>query len=121
MSTKRTTQAIRAHWKTFERKIATFFGARRQIGSGSLNRDDRSCSDSDHEILYIECKCRQNFSVVQVWRDAAIKAKKENKTPVVALREFGGTGDFLLLKKEDLELIYQEWKKVTIENLLGDE
>jgi len=88
-----------------ERRIARFFGGERNIGSGSLNRPDRSSSDSTHPTLYIECKSRKSFSLLTLWRDTLIKANKEKKIPLVAIHELGKQGDFLLLKKEDLQAI----------------
>jgi hypothetical protein len=50
-------------WKRREREAAALFGALRNIGSGSLGRADRSCSDSTHPKLYLEVKTRPKHLV----------------------------------------------------------
>lgn len=108
MSTHRNT------WKAAERRIAASFGARRQIGSGSLGRDDRSSSDSTHETLYIEAKYRKRHTAVALHDDTAKKAKKEGKIPVVVMVEKNRPGTWLLIKQENLPAIAAEYAKARL-------
>lgn len=93
-------------WKRRERKVASLFGAVRAPLSGGNGRQTRS--DSLHERLFIETKSRKAHSVVTLWDDAAEKAKKEGKTPVVALCVNGRPGTWLLVKDADLQTVAAE-------------
>lgn len=105
MSTHRKT------WKKREHKTAKAFGAKRNIGSGSMGRDDKTSSDSTHPTLYIECKLRVKHSAVSLWDDTAKKARKEKKVPVVSLAEKGRHGSWLLIRESDLLEVAEEYRK----------
>jgi hypothetical protein len=72
-------------WKKREMQIARDFGAQRQIGSGSLGRADRSCSDSTHERLYIEAKHRKTCAAVTWWDNAHLGDEMHPEFPAIAL------------------------------------
>ncbi len=103
MSTARNT------WKQRERDAASEFGTKRQPSSGSMGRPDQTRSDSVHPRVFIECKLRPSHGPVTVWRDAAAKAKKESKTPVVCLMEKGRHGRWWLLHSTDVRALIVEW------------
>jgi len=105
MSTHRNT------WKSSERRIARMFGAERNVGSGSMGRDDKSSSDSTHPTLYIECKLREKHSAVSLHDDTARKAKKEKKIPVVTLSEKKRPGFWVLVHIDHLPLVTAELAK----------
>ena len=89
-------------WKSFERKVAEFFGTRRVPLSGS-NSGHGTNSDSLHPRLYIECKVREKFSLWTLFKDTETKAKIEKKVPVVAIKQKSERGYLLLIRPEDLE------------------
>ena len=79
MSTARRT------WQKAEQRIAEFFGARRQPGSGSGGRDDQTRSDSTHPFLFIESKLKARHTTRTLYDETAAKARLEGKLPVVCL------------------------------------
>lgn len=93
-------------WKSVERKIATYFGTRRTPLSGGNSGHTRS--DTLHPRLFVETKYRKVFSVLNLWREVKILAKKENKTPVVCLSEKGKPGFWLLIHSSNLLDIAKE-------------
>lgn len=102
----------RPAWKNRETKEARQLGAERNIGSGSLGRADRSCSDSTHKQWFLEVKLRARHSAVTLWRNTAKLAKKEGKTPVVALCETGMPGTWYVVHKDHVEALAAEIRSV---------
>lgn len=98
----------RGTWKARERQIARDFGAERNPLSGGNGKHTRS--DSLHPALFIEAKLRQKHTVVTLYDETAALAKKEGKTPVVALAEKGRPGYWLVLRPEDLEAVAIEYQ-----------
>lgn len=88
-------------WKQFERRVAQFFGARgRTPLSGGNSGHTRS--DTLHPKLFIECKQRKEYAIINLWDSAKRWAKKENKIPVVAISEKGRPGFWLLIHQDHL-------------------
>lgn len=103
-------------WKNVERVAARKFGAERNIGSGSLGREDRSHSDSTHETIYIETKYGQaNRFFTKEMRDILTKdvqkAKDENKTFVACIKIKGMSGFWVITHVDDLDKIISEYTK----------
>lgn len=98
-------------WTRAESAAAALFGARRQVLSGSSNRDDRCSSDSTHETLFIETKLRERHAVWAIWEKARKLAKKGKiaKTPIVILREKGKHGMLICVHSEDFERVAVEY------------
>lgn len=96
----------RETWKRREREVARDFGAERNPLSGS--NSGHSESDSLHERLYIETKGRQKHAAVTLYDDTAVKAKREGKTPVVALWEPNRKKYLLLVDPDDLQSVAAE-------------
>ena len=92
----------RSSWKRRERSSAALFGARRQPLSGSSGRDDRSCSDSTHERLYIETKLRATWGVRTLFDRMKLLAQREKKIPVLALASKGKPGCLFVVDSADL-------------------
>ena len=90
-------------WKAVERRVASFFGARRNPLSGSNSGGTHS--DSLHEQLFIETKFRVKHSAISLWKKTEDLAYKEGKIPVVALVEKGNRGFWLLLHSADLTAV----------------
>ena len=90
-------------WKAVERRVAGFFGVRRNPLSGSNSGGTHS--DSLHERLFIETKHRKKHSAVSLWRKTEDLAHKENKIPVVVLCEKGARGFWILVHASDLTAV----------------
>ena len=95
-------------WKKAEGRVAALFGARRQPLSGSSGRDDTTRSDTTHPRLFVEVKYRERHAV-RTWFDA-IKdlARREGKTPVLALIDKGRPGFLLCNHSDDLSIVVAE-------------
>lgn len=91
---------IKKTWKNIERKVASFFGAKRTPLSGGNSGHTRS--DTLHDVLFVETKYRKVHSAVQLWHKTAELAEKEGKIPVVALAEKGQRGFWLVMHAGDL-------------------
>jgi len=100
----------RSAWKARERQAAALFGARRQRCSGSSGRDDCSRSDSTHPTLFLETKLRASHAAVALFDETRALARKEGKTPVVALAQKNRPGVLLVLDPADLEVIAGEYR-----------
>jgi hypothetical protein len=94
-------------WKRAERIVARFFGAER-APAGSNNRPDRTSSDSTHEKLYIEVKYRERHTVWTLWNKVHEKAKREKKTPVLALADRTGRGRLLVVHELHFDKVASE-------------
>lgn len=97
------------HWKRRERQAAALFGCRRNVCSGSSNRDDRDSSDSTHEWLYIETKTLAKTAVRTLWAktrrlahvaDAA--PDEAHKAPVLVIYDKGKAGGLVVTHEDDL-------------------
>jgi len=93
-------------WKNIERKIARFWGAERNPLSGSNSR--QSSSDSLHKILYIETKYKKRHTILTLYRETEVKAKKEGKIPIICIAEKGKKGFWALIKDTDIERVITE-------------
>jgi hypothetical protein len=96
-------------WKKAEARVAALIGARRQVLSGSSGRDDRTQSDSTHSRIFIEVKYRQRHAVRSLFDETKAKARKEDKTPVVALLDKGRPGCLVCVHSGDLPLLVAEF------------
>jgi hypothetical protein len=95
-------------WKARERTAARLFGAERQVGSGSLGREDRSRSDSTHDRLFLETKLRARCAVRTLYDATRELAKKEDKLPVLALASKGRPGLLIVVHSDDLDSFARE-------------
>jgi len=93
-------------WKKAERKAAALFATERAPLSGSNGKVTES--DSLHPRLFIETKYRKAWSILTLWRSILKKARKEKKIPVIAIREKGKHGQWLLIHSDDLKAIAKE-------------
>jgi hypothetical protein len=100
-------------WKRREAKAAALFGARRQRCSGSSGRPDCSRSDSTHERLYLETKLRGHHAAVTLLDQVKAQARREGKTPLLALATKGRRGIALVLDAEDLPAVAAEYGAAT--------
>jgi hypothetical protein len=96
-------------WKQAERRVAEMFGCLRQVLSGSSGRPDKSASDSTHETLFIECKYRESHTTRTLWEGTRALARKERKTPVVALVDKGKPGALLCIHGDDFPAVIAEY------------
>lgn len=99
----------RGTWKAFERRVATFFGCCRAVLSGSSGRDDATCSDSTHPTLFLECKLRERHTTRTLHDKTRELARKERKTPVLALADKSRPGFLLVVHSDDWRQVLVEW------------
>lgn len=97
-------------WKAMERKVAAKFGSKRTPLSGS--NGGVTASDSLHPVLFLEAKLRAKHAAWELWQDTAAKAKKENKVPVVALKQKGGRGELYVIHGDHLREVLEALLKV---------
>lgn len=69
--------------------------------SGS-NSGHNTKADVLHDDLYVEVKYRKNFALANLFIETEKLAKKENKTPVVAIKQHNMTGVLFLVRPEDI-------------------
>ena len=93
-------------WKQVERKVAKSLDTERTPLSGGNSKQTRS--DTLDERLFVEVKHRKHFSVLLLYRKTAELAKKENKTPVLCLKEKGKRGELAVI---DWNLFVNLWNK----------
>jgi hypothetical protein len=100
----------RGTWKRRERQAARLFGAERQPGSGSGGRTDQTSTDSTHPTLFIESKLRASSSVRTLWEQAAARAKREGKTPILMLYAEGRVGGLIVCHEMHLAAVAAEMR-----------
>lgn len=91
----------RSTWKRHEREVARDFGAERQRCSGSSGLAHESRSDSTHNKLFVECKLRAKDATRNLYDQTKILARKEGKTPVLALKMKGRPGYLIVVHCDD--------------------
>jgi len=92
-------------WKETERKIAKSIGTTRTPLSGGNSGHTRS--DTLDDKLFIEVKCRNRFYVLSLYRQTAEMAGKENKIPVLALKENYQRGELAVI---DWDFFVKLWE-----------
>jgi len=83
--------------------VALFFGCRRNPGSGCGMTDTRS--DSTHPDLFIEAKLRADSPLHKMYAEAAEKATREGKVPILALQWKHHPGWLLVCLPEHIHLL----------------
>ena len=96
-------------WKKAEGRVADLFGARRQVLSGSSGRDDLTRSDTTHLRLFVEAKYRERHAVRSLFDETKALARREHKTPVVALIDKGRPGCLVCVHCDDLPDVVAEF------------
>jgi hypothetical protein len=89
----------RGTWKAAERKVAKFFNTERTPLSGGCSKHTRS--DTLHEKIYVENKYKKKHTILSLYDDTAMKAKKEKKLPLITIEEKGRSGFWIILKSDD--------------------
>lgn len=87
-------------WKAAERRVASLFGTQRTSLSGGNGKVTRS--DSHHPDLFIEAKLRQSSATWNLFVKTRELARKESKTPVLALSRKHSPGVLLVIHQDDL-------------------
>lgn len=90
-------------WKAFERRAAILFDGVRSAFSGSKPWISGTRSDIKHDRLYVECKWRQQHSLMTLWRATAEKARHEYKIPIICIAEKNKRGCLICFHSDDLE------------------
>lgn len=99
-------------WKQRERKIAADFGCERNALSGGNSKLSRSDSTSD--VLFIEAKGRARHATIGLFDETKALAKKEGKTPVLALWQPRRHNYLVVCAPEDLPLIAEQYRGGTL-------
>lgn len=94
-------------WKKFEQAVARFFGCKR---TGPMQAKD--ANDINHHCLHVQCKHSQRHAIVSVWDAAKRVADKDSKIPVVAVKQKGRHGWWLLVKADDLTAVANQRETV---------
>ena len=84
-------------WKEFERPVANYFGCKR---TGPMQEKD--ANDINHPQLHVQCKHAKKHAILTVWDAAKKKTDKSGKIPVVAIKQKGRHGFWLLIRSSDL-------------------
>lgn len=87
-------------WKQAERDVSAYFGGERTPLSGGNSKQTRA--DVIHDELFVEVKYRKKHAVIGLWDATHALAKKEQKIPVVCLRERGRPGFWIVVHSDDL-------------------
>ena len=87
-------------WKKFERTVANFFGCSR---TGPMQA--RDANDIDHDVIHCQCKHSKRHAIITVWDAAKAVAKRDDKIPVVAIKQKGRHGWWILCKSDDLQAV----------------
>lgn len=87
-----------------ERRIATFFGAKRTPLSGSASGHNTS-SDSLHPDLYIESKWRTRIAILDLFPEVRKHANMEDKIPIMAVKSKKLKDDYLVIRLKDFDKI----------------
>lgn len=93
----------RSAWKRRERAAAALFGSRRAPLSGS--NGGQTGSDSLHPDVYLETKLRAKSAVHALFDRTAEAAKREGKTPCLALAMKNRPGFLIVLRPEDIHVM----------------
>lgn len=91
------------HWKAIERRIASFFGAKRTPLSGS--NSGHTESDTLHKYLYLEIKARKKIPFLKTFKESHIKAVNEGKVPAIVMVEKGSKIPLLICNLNDVDEI----------------
>lgn len=103
-------------WKATERRVASFFGTRRNPCSGSYGytNNGSSCSDSLHDKLFIETKHYTKMAVFSLFKRTNDLADNEEKIPVLCLHEKSKVGFLVVCRAEDLLKVAKEHAEANI-------
>lgn len=92
----------RSTWKKFERRVASFFGGRRNALSGRNSGD--TAGDVRHPKLFVECKLSgQGSALFTLFNATAELAKREKKIPVLAMQQKYHNGFLVVVHCDSLE------------------
>ena len=89
-------------WKQVERDVGRYFGTMRQVGSGSLGRQDRSRSDVQHPGVFIEAKRRKRYNpLARTLYDLRKESKKKQRHGCLIFPQPAGS-TLVAIHSEDL-------------------
>lgn len=99
----------RRTWQKREQGVAGLFGAKRQYGSGGGGREDQTRSDSTHPRLFVESKLRAKHATRTLHDATRALARKEGKTPILALCDKNRPGALIVVHTDDLDRLVIEF------------
>ena len=92
-------------WKAFERQVASYFGTTR---TGPMQ--PKGANDIKHDRIHVQCKYRKVYAILNMWREARKYAK--GLIPVLAIKDKGGHGFWLVVHSSDLIAVANQRKKL---------
>jgi len=95
-------------WKELERKTAKLLNGKRNPLSSSNSL--HTSGDIIHDTFYVECKLRKKLSVVSQFQQVRENAKKENKIPILVLKEKGKHSELVVMDMKDFNKILNGYK-----------
>lgn len=90
-------------WKAFERTVAKFFTSTRTPLSGGNGKQTRS--DTLHDELFVECKYSAKSALYSLYQETSIKAKVEEKIPIICTKKKGTDGFLITIHSSDFESV----------------
>lgn len=87
-------------WKAAERQAAKLFGTKRNPLSGMAS--GITASDSHHPRIFLETKHYARFAAWNLYEKTKALASKEDKFPVLALKQKGKHGTLIATHSNDL-------------------
>ena len=97
-------------WKAFERQVARFFGVRR---TGPMQ--PKGANDIQHDLLHVQCRYRKSWAIINQWKET--KKYSKDKIPVMAIRDKGSKGFWLLVHSSDLVAVANQRMKAKIDQI----
>ena len=94
-----------SNWKNTEREVAKAFGTTRAPVCNNITH-----SDAFDKVCYIEIKKRKKFWIWGLFEDTKAKALKENKIPIVAIKQKSRKGFLILCRPENIKCIAENLK-----------
>jgi len=111
----------RSTWKKFEGRVARLFGTTRAPLSGM--NGGVTASDTLSPVFFIEVKMRKRHALWSLYDDTRVKAKKEDKVPILAVGENNRKGALIVIHSDDLGRVDELLKEIAHErntDLRGD-
>ena len=93
-------------WKAEERRVAAMFGTERVLMKGT---DEKS--DIQSALFTVDVKLRKKWSVQKWYRDLRASARKQDKIPILTVRE---PGKKLRLAVVDLDYLISIMKGASV-------
>jgi hypothetical protein len=103
-------------WKNLEKSAAEKLGGKRLVRGDDFSQ---TLLDVEHPIFAIDCKWRSSLAVARWYEKLLVDNKKiypkENKVPILVLKERGMRGELIVISLEDFLSILNDDIKEAID------